>query len=82
MLDFVNRSNLAAILRIESSKKKLEADILKRLEEERYQSEIKWRDSVLRRKPAWKSIKYRYLSQNCFDLINLSLLILHFHFVV
>lgn len=59
MLDFVNRSNLAAILRIESSKKKLEADILKRLEEERYQSEIKWRDSVLRRKPAWKSIKYR-----------------------
>ncbi|KAK4885131.1 hypothetical protein RN001_001402 [Aquatica leii] len=56
----VNKSNLAAVLRIQSAKKKMQTEMCKKLEEVKIKEESRWREKVLRKKPAWQSLVYSH----------------------
>ncbi|CAG4953629.1 unnamed protein product [Parnassius apollo] len=51
------RSNLAALLRAESVKRKFEMEAAKSLAEQRRRIELRQRDRILRSKPAWHLVK-------------------------
>ncbi|CAG9789262.1 unnamed protein product [Diatraea saccharalis] len=51
------RSNLAALLRAESVRRKFEMEAARRLQEQRRRLEMRHRDKLLRSKPAWHLVK-------------------------
>ncbi|XP_065167434.1 protein FAM161A isoform X2 [Atheta coriaria] len=59
-LESVNRSNLAAVLRIQSSRKRMEDEICRRIEEAHLKEEARWREKVLRKKPVWQTLTYSH----------------------
>ncbi|XP_045470304.1 protein FAM161A-like [Harmonia axyridis] len=54
----VSRSNLAAVLRIESARKRLQDHMDQKLEEARVKEEARWREKIMRKKPVWESLAY------------------------
>ncbi|KAK2583731.1 hypothetical protein KPH14_009649 [Odynerus spinipes] len=50
-------TNLAAILRCQASREKLEHEIRERMEEKRREQAIKLRENLIRRKPAWRALR-------------------------
>ncbi|XP_018322448.1 protein FAM161A [Agrilus planipennis] len=54
----VNYSNLAAVLRIQSAKRRMEEEMVRRLEEAKLRDEIRWREKVLRKKPVWQNLAF------------------------
>ncbi|KYM93569.1 hypothetical protein ALC62_15927 [Cyphomyrmex costatus] len=50
-------NNLAAILRCQASREKLEREIQERMEEERREQILKFRETLIGRKPAWKALR-------------------------
>ncbi|XP_023312519.1 protein FAM161B-like, partial [Anoplophora glabripennis] len=61
-LDFqsLNRSNLAAVLRIQSARQRLEMDMMKKLEEAKLKEEARWREKLMRKKPVWQALAYSH----------------------
>ncbi|XP_017775181.1 PREDICTED: protein FAM161A [Nicrophorus vespilloides] len=60
VLDSTNRSNLAAVLRMQTARKRMEDDIARRLEEVKIKEEVRWREKVLRRRPVWQTLAYNH----------------------
>ncbi|KAH1001261.1 hypothetical protein HUJ04_013496 [Dendroctonus ponderosae] len=56
----INRSNLAAVLRIQSAKKRMEMEMTRRLEEAKLKEEARWREKLLRKKPVWQTLAYSH----------------------
>ncbi|KAB0804652.1 hypothetical protein PPYR_01622 [Photinus pyralis] len=56
----VNKSNLAAVLRIQAAKKKMQMEMCRKLEETKLREESRWREKVLRKKPAWQALAYSH----------------------
>ncbi|XP_050293696.1 protein FAM161A-like [Anthonomus grandis grandis] len=56
----INRSNLAAILRIQSARKRLEMEMAGKLEEAKLKEEARWREKVMRKKPVWQTLTYSH----------------------
>ncbi|XP_076268836.1 uncharacterized protein LOC143201585 isoform X1 [Rhynchophorus ferrugineus] len=56
----INRSNLAAVLRIQSARRRLELDMMKKLEEAKLQEEARWREKIMRKKPVWQALAYSH----------------------
>ncbi|XP_030765273.1 protein FAM161A-like [Sitophilus oryzae] len=56
----INRSNLAAVLRIQSARRRLEMEMMKKLEEAKIKDEARWREKVMRKKPVWQSLAYSH----------------------
>nr|CAH7728448.1 unnamed protein product [Callosobruchus chinensis] len=56
----LNRSNLAAVLRIQSARRKLEMDMVRRLEEARLKEEARWKEKLMRKKPVWQALAYSH----------------------
>ncbi|CAH1956560.1 unnamed protein product [Acanthoscelides obtectus] len=56
----LNRSNLAAVLRIQSARRKLEMDMLRKLEEARLKEEARWKEKLMRKKPVWQALAYSH----------------------
>ncbi|XP_011629950.1 protein FAM161A isoform X2 [Pogonomyrmex barbatus] len=50
-------NNLAAILRCQASREKLERDIRERMDEKRREQMLKIRESLIGRKPAWRALR-------------------------
>ncbi|XP_011874707.1 PREDICTED: protein FAM161A [Vollenhovia emeryi] len=50
-------NNLAAILRCQASREKLEREIRERMEETRREQLLKFRETLIGRKPAWKALR-------------------------
>ncbi|XP_012057244.1 PREDICTED: protein FAM161A-like [Atta cephalotes] len=50
-------NNLAAILRCQASREKLEREIQERMEEKRREQILKFRETLISRKPAWKALR-------------------------
>ncbi|XP_011697161.1 PREDICTED: protein FAM161A [Wasmannia auropunctata] len=50
-------NNLAAILRCQASREKLEHEIRERMEEKRREQMLKFRETLIGRKPAWKALR-------------------------
>ncbi|KAL0100203.1 hypothetical protein PUN28_019553 [Cardiocondyla obscurior] len=50
-------NNLAAILRCQASREKLEREIEERMEEKRREQILKFRESLIGQKPAWKALR-------------------------
>ncbi|XP_071578749.1 protein FAM161A-like [Temnothorax nylanderi] len=50
-------NNLAAILRCQASREKLEREIRERMEEKRREQILKFRETLIGRKPAWKALR-------------------------
>ncbi|KYQ50309.1 hypothetical protein ALC60_10623 [Trachymyrmex zeteki] len=50
-------NNLAAILRCQASREKLEREIQERMEEKRREQILKFRETLIGRKPAWKALR-------------------------
>ncbi|XP_012535069.1 protein FAM161A [Monomorium pharaonis] len=50
-------NNLAAILRCQASREKLEREIRERMEEKRREQVLKLRETLIGRKPAWKALR-------------------------
>ncbi|XP_058796721.1 protein FAM161A [Phymastichus coffea] len=50
-------NNLAAILRAQAAREKMERDIQKRLEEKRSEQMVRLRKSLIGRKPAWRALR-------------------------
>ncbi|XP_066157549.1 protein FAM161A [Euwallacea fornicatus] len=59
-LSSVNRSNLAAVLRIQSARQRLEMDMTKKLEEAKLKEEARWREKLMRKKPVWQVLAYSH----------------------
>ncbi|KAJ8925764.1 hypothetical protein NQ315_009612 [Exocentrus adspersus] len=61
-LDFssVNRSNLAAVLRIQSARQRLEMEMMQKLEEAKLKEEARWREKLMRKKPVWQTLAYSH----------------------
>lgn len=59
-LGAVSRSNLAAVLRMESAKKRLEDRMSEKLEEARIKEEARWREKLLRQKPVWQALAFSH----------------------
>ncbi|RZC43209.1 UPF0564 domain containing protein [Asbolus verrucosus] len=59
-LQAINRSNLAAVLRIQSARKRLEMDMCRKLEEARLKEEARWREKLMRKKPVWQALAYSH----------------------
>ncbi|KAI4467779.1 hypothetical protein MML48_2g00009547 [Holotrichia oblita] len=57
-LDMVHRSNLAAVLRVQSARKRIEMDLCKKVEEAKLREETRWREKVLRKRPVWQELAY------------------------
>lgn len=56
----INRSNLAAVLRIQSAKKRMEMEMTRRLEEAKLKEEARWREKLMRKKPVWQTLAYSH----------------------
>ncbi|CAH1122906.1 unnamed protein product [Ceutorhynchus assimilis] len=56
----INRSNLAAVLRIQSAKKRIEMDITRKLEEAKLKEEAIWREKLMRKKSVWQALAYSH----------------------
>lgn len=56
----LNRSNLAALLRVQSARKRLEMEMCKKLEEAKLKEEARWREKLMRKKPVWQSLAYSH----------------------
>ncbi|PSN45982.1 hypothetical protein C0J52_09771 [Blattella germanica] len=54
----LNRNNLASVLRIQSSRQKLEKEITMKQDEIRKKEEARQKANVTRRKPAWQALTY------------------------
>ncbi|XP_046992273.1 protein FAM161B-like [Schistocerca americana] len=54
----VNRNNLAAILRIQSARQRLENELLQKQEEIRRKEEARLRARFIRRQPAWRALNF------------------------
>ncbi|XP_046628941.1 protein FAM161A isoform X1 [Neodiprion virginianus] len=50
-------TNLAAVLRCQASREKMEREIQERMEERRREQFLKSRESVVRRRPAWRALR-------------------------
>ncbi|KAL6425427.1 hypothetical protein ACFW04_009544 [Cataglyphis niger] len=50
-------NNLAAILRCQASREKLEREIRERMEEKRREQILKFRETLIGRKPAWRALR-------------------------
>ncbi|XP_044264490.1 protein FAM161A isoform X2 [Tribolium madens] len=59
-LSSINRSNLAAVLRIQSARKRLEMDMCRKLEEAKLKEEARWREKLMRKKPVWQTLAYSH----------------------
>jgi protein FAM161A len=59
-LQSINRSNLAAVLRIQSARKRLETEMSRRLEEIKLKEEARWREKLMRKKPVWQTLAYSH----------------------
>ncbi|CAG9860063.1 unnamed protein product [Phyllotreta striolata] len=56
----INTSNLAAVLRIQSARNKLETEMEKRLQEAQLREELRWREKLFRKKPIWQTLAYSH----------------------
>ncbi|XP_060533562.1 protein FAM161A-like isoform X1 [Cylas formicarius] len=59
-LSSVNRSNLAAVLRIQSARNRLEMEMTKKLEEAKLKEEARWREKIMRKKPVFQALAYNH----------------------
>ncbi|KAJ8960310.1 hypothetical protein NQ318_004036 [Aromia moschata] len=59
-LQSINRSNLAAVLRIQSARQRLETEMMRKLEEAKLREETRWREKLLRKKPVWQALAYSH----------------------
>ncbi|CAH1116587.1 unnamed protein product [Phaedon cochleariae] len=57
-LQSISRSNLAAVLRIQSARQKLETEMMTQLEEAKLKEEARWREKLMRKKPVWQALAY------------------------
>ncbi|KAK9878516.1 hypothetical protein WA026_022412 [Henosepilachna vigintioctopunctata] len=56
----ISRSNLAAVLRIESARKRLRDHMDQKLEEARLKEEARWREKIMRKKPIWQALAFTH----------------------
>ncbi|XP_069688311.1 uncharacterized protein [Periplaneta americana] len=54
----LNRNNLASVLRIQSSRQRMERELAMKQEEIRKKEEAKMKAHITRRKPAWQALNY------------------------
>ncbi|CAH0551221.1 unnamed protein product [Brassicogethes aeneus] len=59
-LQSVNRSNLAAVLRIQSARQRLEMEMCQKLEEAKLKEEARWKEKLMRKKPVWQALAYSH----------------------
>ncbi|XP_023015946.2 uncharacterized protein [Leptinotarsa decemlineata] len=59
-LSSVSRSNLAALLRIQSARQKQETEMMTKLEEAKLKEEARWREKLMRKKPVWEALAYSH----------------------
>ncbi|KAG5896171.1 hypothetical protein JTB14_016946 [Gonioctena quinquepunctata] len=59
-LTSVSRSNLAAVLRIQSARQRLETEMMRKLEEAKLKEEARWREKLMRKKPVWEALAYSH----------------------
>nr|XP_022902325.1 uncharacterized protein LOC111415065 [Onthophagus taurus] len=59
-MDAVSRSNLAAVLRIQTARRKMELEMCKKLEEVKLRDEARWKEKVMRKKPVWQELQYSH----------------------
>ncbi|XP_024938932.1 uncharacterized protein LOC107265737 [Cephus cinctus] len=62
-------NNLAAILRCQASREKMEREIQEKMEERRREEIMKLRESLVRRKPAWRALRSATRHEHERDLI-------------
>ncbi|CAG9837615.1 unnamed protein product [Diabrotica balteata] len=56
----INTSNLAAILRIQSARQKIEMEMIRALDEAQRRDEARWREKLFRKKPIWHNLAYNH----------------------
>ncbi|GJQ76774.1 hypothetical protein Trydic_g15614 [Trypoxylus dichotomus] len=59
-LEAMHRSNLAAVLRVQSARKRIELEMCKKLEEAKLREETRWREKIMRKRPVWQELAYSH----------------------